>query len=79
MYTVYVLYSDVGGCHYVGYTSNLPERMISHNAKGKGWTARWRPWRIIYTMEFSDKLEAMRYERWLKTGSGRDFIKQIIH
>jgi putative endonuclease len=51
--------------------------LLSHNQLGKDWTARHRPWTLIYTKEFDDKTEAMRYEKWLKTGKGRDFVKNI--
>ncbi|HEX5025213.1 MAG TPA: GIY-YIG nuclease family protein [Agriterribacter sp.] len=31
IYTVYVLYSATAGKHYTGYTSDLPNRLLSHN------------------------------------------------
>ena len=61
----------------MGFTTDLPGRLISHNELGHGWTARYRPWILIYTKEFNDKHEAMVHEVWLKTGQGRDFIKTI--
>ena len=78
-YTTYVLYSDTSDKHYIGFTSDLNQRFLSHNELGKGWTAKYRPWRIIYTKEFQVKSEAMAFEKWLKTGAGRDFIKTIPH
>jgi putative endonuclease len=74
-FTVYLLYSAGYQKHYTGFTSNLEERMLSHNELGKGWTAKFRPWKIIFTREFKEKKDAMEYEKWLKTGVGRDFIK----
>ena len=79
MYTVYVLYSHSANKHYTGYTSSLKERMMSHNELGNDWTARHRPWQLIYTREFETKTYAIRYERWLKTGTGRDFVKGLPH
>ncbi len=78
-YTVYILYSAEFKKHYTGFSSNLDARLLSHNYTGIGWTARYRPWQLIYTKEFNDKQEAMAYEKWLKTGAGRDFIKTIPH
>ena len=78
-YTVYVLYSSTCGKHYTGYTSDLPNRLLSHNHLGKDWTARYRPWALIYSEEFITQQEAMTYEKWLKTGAGRDFVKKIAH
>jgi len=74
-YVVYVLYSEKFKKHYSGYTSNLEERLKSHNVYGKDWTSRFRPWELIYTKLFKTKEEANKYELWLKTGKGREFIK----
>ena len=78
-YIVYVLYSSTFGKHYAGYTSDLASRLISRNHFGKGQTARYRPWMLIYSKEFATQQEAMIYEKWLKTGAGRDFVKKIAH
>ena len=75
MYTVYVLYSDRYQKIYIGYTSNLFERIQSHNLLGtKGWTVRFRPWQIIYTEEFVEKSAALKREKELKSSRGRAFI-----
>jgi putative endonuclease len=78
-YTVYILYSETYKKHYVGFTSNISTRIKSHNEYGKDWTARYRPWRLIYSKEFSVKAEAMTYEKWLKSGVGREFINSLPH
>ena len=78
IFTVYVLYSDTFDKHYTGFTSRLEERIQSHNElSGKGFTRRYRPWRLIYQKEFGSKTEAMSHEKWLKSGIGRDFIKSL--
>jgi len=78
-FIAYILYSEKYQKHYTGFTSNLEQRLLSHNKLGKDWTAKYRPWHIIYSKEFITKKEAMGYEKWLKTGVGRDFIKTIPH
>ena len=78
-YTVYILYSENFNKHYTGFTSNLSERLDSHNEYGSDWTARYRPWKLIFTKEFGEKTQAMAYEKWLKSGVGREFIKSIPH
>lgn len=55
-------------------TSNLEERIFAHNNLPKGWTASFRPWRLIYTEEFSSKNEAFRSEKELKSAQGRESI-----
>ena len=79
MFVVYVLFSDQAGKHYTGYTSNLEERIRSHNEYGSDWTSRHRPWRLIYVRSFEVKQEALVYERWLKSGVGRTFIQSLAH
>ncbi|MEX2479157.1 MAG: GIY-YIG nuclease family protein [Gracilimonas sp.] len=44
MPTVYALYSPTYEKIYIGYTSNLEQRLLSHNKLGKkGWTVKYRP------------------------------------
>jgi putative endonuclease len=78
-YFVYILYSQIHNKHYTGFTSNLTQRLLSHNELGKDWTSKYRPWKLIYKIAFEDKLQALKYEKWLKSGVGRDFIKNLEH
>ena len=78
-FIVYILYSATAKKHYTGFTSNLEQRLLSHNKLGRDWTLKYRPWQLIFTKEFETKKEAMDYEKWLKTGVGRDFIKKIAN
>ena len=78
-YTVYILFSITFKKTYVGYTSNLNERLKSHNELGiKGWTIKYRPWELIYKEEFKAKNHAMERERFFKSGKGREKIKEIL-
>ena len=79
MFTVYVLYSREFEKIYIGFTSDIELRFKSHNELAtKGWTIRYRPWIILYTEEFITKAEAMKREKQLKSGSGREFIWSLI-
>ncbi len=78
-FTVYILFSEKYTKHYTGFTSNLEQRFLSHNELGKEWTARYRPWKIIFTKKFDDKTAAMQFEKWLKTGAGRNYVKNLSH
>ncbi|MGB4847895.1 MAG: GIY-YIG nuclease family protein [Saprospiraceae bacterium] len=79
MFTVYVLYSEKHDKIYVGYTSDLINRFLSHNELAKkGWTIRFRPWEIVHKEVFETKVEAMRREKELKGGQGRQWIRQIL-
>jgi putative endonuclease len=78
-FSVYILFSEKHNRHYTGFTSDLENRLISHNELGHDWTSRYRPWKLIYTRNFEIKEAAIQYEKWLKTGVGRDYIKNLQH
>ncbi|WP_343030475.1 GIY-YIG nuclease family protein [Fulvivirga aurantia] len=44
----------------------------------KGYTVRYRPWEVIYTEEHSNKSEALKREKQLKSAKGRQFIWEMI-
>ena len=78
-FVVYILYSEKFNKNYTGYTSNLIERFKSHNLlETKGYTHKFRPWIVIHVEFFSSKSEAMQKEKYLKSGIGREFIKNIL-
>nr|WP_309756181.1 GIY-YIG nuclease family protein [Flavobacterium sp.] len=77
-FVVYILYSEKFNKNYTGFTSNLIERFKSHNVLGtKGHTLKFRPWSVIHVEFFSSKSEAMKREKYLKSGIGREFIQNI--
>ncbi|AXB55203.1 GIY-YIG nuclease family protein [Flavobacterium fluviale] len=78
-FVVYILYSERFNKNYTGFTSNLIERFKSHNDLGtKGYTLKFRPWKVIHVEFFTSKSDAMKREKYLKTGAGREFIKNLI-
>jgi putative endonuclease len=79
MFTVYVLHSEKYDKIYIGYTSNIEQRFISHNKLSKkGWTIRFRPWKIIHTELYESKQEALKREKQLKSSRGRHWIRTVI-
>ncbi|MEI6948704.1 GIY-YIG nuclease family protein [Paraflavisolibacter sp. H34] len=78
-YTVYILYSSQHDKIYIGFTSNLLERFKSHNLLSvKGFTLRYRPWTVVYCEYFCNKSDAMQREKELKSGIGRNWIKNKL-
>ena len=74
-FVVYILYSEKFKKNYTGFTSNLIARFNSHNIlDSKGFTLKFRPWKVIYVEFFNSKSEAMKREKHFKTGVGREFI-----
>ena len=79
MFTVYALYSPDHDKIYIGYTSNLELRLLSHNKLGKkGWTIKYRPWELVFTEEFETKKEALKREKELKSAKGREYVWREI-
>ena len=74
---VYVLESAGPTPHfYVGLTCDARARLADHNTGRCPHTARRRPWHLHVVIEFPDEARALRFERYLKSGSGRAFAKR---
>ena len=74
---VYVLKATGDTPHfYIGLTSDVKARLSGHNAGHCPHTASRRPWQLQVVIEFSDEKRAIRFERYLKSGSGRAFAKR---
>jgi len=78
VYKVYVLKSKKDNKRYVGYTSDVAERLIEHNRGKVKSTFKRRPLELIYSESYHDELEAKRRERFLKSGQGRKFLNEIL-
>ena len=75
---VYVIRSQEG-FKYTGMTEDLELRLKQHNDKSLSfWTKRGSNWKLVYKEEFESKTEALKREKWLKTGVGREFLKDKL-
>ena len=74
---VYVLRNtDQAPRFYVGLTSNVNARLTDHNAGRCKHTASGRQRQLHVVIEFTDEDRAIRFERYVKSGSGRAFAKR---
>jgi predicted GIY-YIG superfamily endonuclease len=62
--------------HYVGLTENLEACLVAHNAGKVHHTSKHAPWHIETAVAFRDKAKATAFERYLKSGSGREFARR---
>ncbi len=77
MHYAYILESEVLPARfYVGVTSNLDRRVKEHNAGKSVHTNKFKPWKLSICIGFSDRTKALRFEQYLKSGSGRAFAKK---
>jgi hypothetical protein len=56
--------------------TNVPARLKAHNAGQNPSTARWKPWIIDVCIEFRTEQMAVRFEKYLKSGSGHTFANR---
>jgi putative endonuclease len=76
---VYVLRSELDpNRYYTGLTSDISARIEAHNAGRCSHTASGRPWRVDVVVEFSNEQRAVKFERYLKSGSGNAFAKRHL-
>ena len=75
-YYVYILASETNEkAHYSGITRNLNARLSEHNRGKCPHTAKYKPWKIEIAVAFRSEAKARHFERYLKTGSGREFSR----
>ncbi|WP_372649887.1 GIY-YIG nuclease family protein [Draconibacterium sp.] len=77
MFTVYALSSEKRSYIYVGLTTNLEKRLTAHNRGYERTTKPYKPFKLIYTEEYSTRAEARSREKQLKSGVGKSFLKSI--
>lgn len=79
LYYVYILRSRETPHHYyTGFTENMADRLAHHNSGGDPHSAKYRPWDIKTYVAFNDRQQALDFERYLKTASGRAFAKKRL-
>jgi putative endonuclease len=77
MFHVYVLRSNKNGRRYIGSCQNIADRVRQHNNGVSKATRHGIPWSLIHTETFSTRVEALRKERYFKTGRGRDELNRL--
>ena len=77
-YYTYILQSEKDDSFYIGYTANLEQRLLKHNTSKSGYTARKKPWKLVYCEVFNSKTEAIKRELSLKKMKHKDLYKKLI-
>lgn len=63
---------------YVGFTSDLKRRLSCHNWGDVPHTRKFLPWKLVCYFAFSNKYLALSFENYLKSGSGRAFLRKRL-
>ena len=78
MQYVYVLQSLKNGQLYKGCISDLKRRLREHNDGKVFSTKAHTPWQLMYYQGFVNKVDALREEKFLKSGKGRERLKFLL-
>jgi len=78
MYSVYVLVSQNRNYIYVGLTDNVKRRVGQHQAGKEKTTKVFRPYNLVLIETYASRAEARAREKFLKGGSGKEWIKRSI-
>ena len=77
MQYVYILMC-ADGKPYVGCTEDLKKRVARHARGYVPATKERRPIKLVTYIAFEDRYKAFAFEKYLKSGSGRAFIKKHL-
>ncbi len=77
MYYVYVIKSLNHEKYYTGHTNNIERRLKEHNIGKTKSIKSFAPFELVYFEKFSNREDAIGREKYLKSGSGREFLKTI--
>jgi putative endonuclease len=77
-YWVYAIHSERKPRIYVGMSRDVERRIREHNTGSVFSTKGYRPWTLIYKEVCGQRIEARKREKYLKSGIGKEFLKQFI-
>ena len=78
MFFVYLLLSQKDQGFYIGYTTNVKNRLREHQDGEVVSTKYRRPLELIYFEGYLDQRDALGREKFLKSGSGYRYIKKQL-
>jgi len=78
LYFIYILYSKNFDRYYVGLSTDVKQRLISHNAAKVKSTKTFVPWELVHIEEFDTRVEARIREKYLKSAAGRRWRKNNL-
>ncbi len=76
MHRVYIL-RNLAGRLYIGVTADIAVRLTQHNAGQSKWTAKYRPWALLWQSDPLSLSDARRLEVRLKAQKGGNGLYQL--
>ena len=78
MFYTYILYSEKCDRYYVGYCSDLDQRLLRHNLGHVSSTRNCIPYQVKAFKMFESELQALAEERRLKKQKSRKYLEWLI-
>ena len=78
MFYVYILRSNSRKYIYVGLAKDVKKRFLQHQRGLNKTTKAYGPFELIRTESFETRIEARKREKYLKSGSGKEWIKLML-
>lgn len=77
MHYTYILKSSKNNKYYIGYTSNIEDRLNFHNSGKVASTRPYLPWELFYCEDFKNERDAINRERQIKSWKSRKAIERL--
>ncbi|MCC6575280.1 MAG: GIY-YIG nuclease family protein [Planctomycetes bacterium] len=61
---------------YTGGSADYRQRIADHNLGHAKHTSKFAPWDVVCVIKFEDDKRGWQFEKYLKSGSGRAFVKR---
>ena len=77
LYYVYAISSLQRNYIYVGISNNPERRIMQHNKGYERTTKPYRPYKVLIIETYPDRPAAREREKYLKTTTGKRFLKKV--
>jgi putative endonuclease len=78
MFFTYVLLSEKDNKFYIGYSNDLTKRLAEHHDGKVSSTMNRRPLKLVYYEACLNEFDAIKREKYFKSGYGRRFLKNRL-
>lgn len=78
MHYTYVPLCGSRALFYTGYSADLRKRLAHHTKGRDGWTVARRPVKLVYYEVCLSRDDALRRERFPKSGKGKRYLRKRL-
>jgi putative endonuclease len=78
MFFLYILQSETSGSFYVGSTRDLDARLARHNSGKVASTRSKRPWKLVYSEQFTSRSQARYREIQIKSWKNPSYMIKTL-